>query len=50
MIEKCLNHIMDKGGVMAVYNRAEYLEERKAAWNLWARYLLKKAREESNDA
>jgi len=38
VIEKCLNHQMT--GVMAVYNRAEYLAERKAAWKQWARYLF----------
>lgn len=30
VVEKCLNHTMQ--GVMAVYNRAEYLEERRAAF------------------
>ena len=38
VIEKCLNHTM--GGVMAIYNRAEYAAEKKAAWRLWAKYLL----------
>ena len=38
VIEKCLNHKMP--GVMAVYNRAEYVAEKKAAWRLWAKYLL----------
>lgn len=37
VIEKMLNHQM--GGVMAVYNRAEYLAERKAAWRLWGAWL-----------
>ncbi len=37
VIEKILNHQME--GVMAVYNRAEYLEERKKAWALWGRHL-----------
>lgn len=35
VIEKMLNHQMT--GVMAVYNRAEYLPERAAAWALWGR-------------
>jgi integrase len=43
VIEKCLNHSL--GGVMAVYNRAEYLPEKRAAWRLWARYVLRLARE-----
>lgn len=38
VIEKCLNHAL--GGVMAIYNRAEYLPERRAAWRLWALYLM----------
>ena len=37
VVEKMLNHQME--GVMAVYNRAEYIDERKAAWRLWARYI-----------
>ena len=37
VIEKMLNHQME--GVMAVYNHAEYLPERKAAWHLWGRLL-----------
>lgn len=37
VIEKMLNHQMI--GVMAIYNRAEFLEERKAAWKLWRNYL-----------
>jgi hypothetical protein len=37
VIEKLLNHAL--GGVMAVYNRAEYLPDRRAAWLLWGRYL-----------
>lgn len=39
VVEKCLNHTM--GGVMAVYNRAEYAVEKKAAWRLWVRYILR---------
>lgn len=37
VIEKVLNHRAP--GVVAVYNRAEYLPERKAAWRLWGRHL-----------
>ncbi len=33
--EKCLNH--ELGGVLAVYDRGEYLPERKAAFALWGR-------------
>lgn len=38
VIEKMLNHQMV--GVMAVYNHAEYLPERRLAWRLWSRLLL----------
>jgi len=38
VIEKCLAHEMQ--GVMSVYNRAEFLKERKGAWLLWARFLF----------
>jgi len=37
IIEKILNHQMT--GVMAVYNRAEYLKDREAAINTWGEYL-----------
>lgn len=33
VVEKMLNHQME--GAMAVYNRGEYLSERRAAWRLW---------------
>ena len=33
--EKCLNH--ELGGVLAVYDRGEYLPERKKAFDLWGR-------------
>lgn len=33
--EKCLNH--ELSGVLAVYDRGEYLPERKAAFELWGR-------------
>jgi integrase len=33
VVEKCLDHKMT--GTMAVYNRASYFEERKAAMDLW---------------
>lgn len=42
VIEKCLNHQME--GVMAVYNHAEYLPERQAAWQLWGRFVAEKRR------
>lgn len=51
VIEKCLNHQME--GVMAVYNRAEYLEDRKKAWRLWGATLAqlrRNARRELNNA
>lgn len=37
VVEKMLNHQME--GVMAVYNRAHYHPERRAAWRLWASHL-----------
>ena len=33
VVERALNHTMQ--GVMAIYNRADYLEERKAALAAW---------------
>lgn len=39
VVEKCLNHTM--GGVMAIYNRAEYAAEKKTAWRMWVRYILR---------
>lgn len=46
--EKMLNHRME--GMMAVYNHAEFLPERKAAWRQWGRIVLqcyKKGRPEN---
>jgi hypothetical protein len=43
VIEKMLNHRME--GVMAVYNRAEYLPERKAGWILWGNVVAAVRRE-----
>lgn len=37
IIEKCLNHTL--GGILAVYQRQEYLPERKAAFETWGNYL-----------
>jgi integrase len=34
IVEKVLNHKLQ--GIMAVYNQAEYWEEKKAAWEKWA--------------
>lgn len=41
--EKMLNHVME--GVMAVYNHAEYLPERKEAWRKWGVYIAGLRRE-----
>lgn len=41
--EKMLNHKME--GVMAVYNHAEYLPERRSAWRLWGIHLARIRRE-----
>lgn len=41
--EKMLNHRME--GVMAVYNHAEYLVERRQAWSLWGNYIWSLRRE-----
>jgi hypothetical protein len=38
VVEKILNHTMQ--GVMAVYNRHDYLKERRQALDLWAERLL----------
>lgn len=43
IIEKMLNHRMK--GVWAIYNRAEYLPERREAWRLWGRHLAKLRRQ-----
>lgn len=37
VVEKMLNHQME--GVMSIYNRSEYMIERKAAWEKWAEIL-----------
>lgn len=37
IVEKCLDHVMT--GMMAVYNHAPYLEERKAAMDTWGKRL-----------
>lgn len=47
VIEKMLNHRME--GVLAVYNVAEYLPERREAWRLWGRFLAKLRRGHEND-
>lgn len=43
VVEKLLNHRME--GVMAVYNHAEYLPERKEAWNVWTKHAIELARD-----
>ncbi len=43
VLEKMLNHKTE--GALAVYNHAEYLPERKAAWQLWGRMVAKVRRE-----
>jgi integrase len=37
--EKCLNHKL--GGVLQIYDRGEYVVEKRAAWRAWERHLLK---------
>jgi integrase len=37
VIERCLNHVQQ--GIVGVYQRQEYLEERKAAYELWGKKL-----------
>lgn len=40
--DRILNHVAkSKGGVMAIYNRAAYLAERKAAMTLWSEHLAR---------
>jgi integrase len=42
VIEATVNHVSgSKGGVAGVYNRAEHLDERRAALNAWADFLLR---------
>jgi len=42
VIEACLNHVSGtKAGVAGVYNRALHLDERRAALDAWADYLLR---------
>ena len=38
VVEKMLNHTL--GGVMGIYNRAEYLDERRQALEAWLAWLL----------
>jgi integrase len=47
VVDKILNHVSGKiRGVAAVYNRFEYLEERRAALDAWGRYVSTLATEE----
>ncbi len=42
VIEATVNHVSgSKAGVAGVYNRAEYLDERRAALNAWAGFLMR---------
>ena len=41
--EKCLNHKL--AGVLGVYDRSEMAADKRAAWRLWERHLLKIVRE-----
>lgn len=45
VIERCLNHIQQ--GIVAVYQRQEYLVERQAAFELWGRQLETLARSDA---
>lgn len=45
--EKCLNH--ELGGVLAVYDRGEYLPEREAAFALWGRKIDSLLRADDDD-
>jgi len=38
VVEKILNHTMP--GVMAIYNRHDYADERKKALNSWGQHVL----------
>lgn len=44
--EKMLNHKLE--GVFEVYNHAEFLPERRAAWRLWGAYLAKLRRQHAH--
>ena len=40
VVDRVLNHVGGKiTGIARIYNRAEYLDERKAALNAWSRYV-----------
>ena len=40
VVDKVLNHVSGKiRGVAAIYNRFEYLEERRSALEAWGRYV-----------
>jgi integrase len=50
VIEACLNHVSgSKAGVAGVYNRALHLDERRAALDAWAGYLLRVVGETAAD-
>lgn len=40
IVEACLNHVSGaRAGVAGVYNRASYAEEKRDAWETWARFV-----------
>jgi integrase len=40
-VEKLLNHVSGSfGGVAGIYNRHDFLDEKKAALEVWAQHLL----------
>ena len=41
IVEAVVNHVGTRAGVAGVYNRAIYLDERKAALDAWAGYILR---------
>ena len=50
VVEAVVNHISgSKGGVAGVYNRAEYLPERRRALDAWADYLMRHVGEVETD-
>ncbi len=50
VIEATVNHVSGtKGGVAGIYNRAEYLPERRRALDAWADYLLRHVDEREAD-
>ena len=49
VVEAIVNHVGTRAGVAGVYNRALYLDERRAALNAWAAHIMQVVGETSPD-